>query len=477
MKSFLSRGRWCWAFAICLVAVTACEPAADIPQLPNIELANFSPMVREHLQTYLRHVENEPKNAKANGQLAMILHANEHLSVAAALYARAEALDPDSYTWPYYLGTLLSQLGEMERAESAFRRAIALDSDDPHAPLALAALFRKTGERARSRELYENIIGIHPDRADAHFGYATLLDREDRFDKAIHHYQRALELNGPFGQAYVTLAEIHRRLGDAVKRDEALAKAEAYRDNVLDGGESLPTPIRNLRVDDQRYVANARRLARKGRFEDAIADLGKALERDPGNPEVQGLFIQYYTEIGDWVNAEAHFHQALETDPNCERLHLLFGNLRFAQKRYPEAAKAFEDALAINPDYVLARVNLGVSLEWQGEADRAAKQYRRALRIDPNQDRANHRLARYLAAEGRYAEAIQHFERTLAPIDEETPRTLRMMGQIHMLNGSIESAISTLERAKQIAMRMDDSRLAAMISEDLRVLAQALPPK
>ena len=473
MKSIFPRGRRGSAFALGLTVLVACDSGPDIPPFPEFDLVNFLPVAREQIETYVRRVEAEPENANSNGHLGMILQAHNQLHDAAVLYDRAQLLDPTSFAWAYYLGSTLAVLGKRQPAEDAFRRAIDLRPENPHARLALARLLLNSGDMAESRDLFEEAVQQHPERADAHFGYATLLNRVDELEDAIQHYQRALALNGPFGEGYQALADAYRRAGDAAKSDEMRASYRKFQDTRLKSDDSLAAEIHRLRVDDRRHVANARRLAQKGRYDDAIAELDKALQSNPHSADVHSWFIQFYSELEEWEKAESHYRQGLTIDPNWERLHLSFGNLRFAQKRYADAAEAFERALAIDPGYNLARVNLGVTLEWRGEADRAAEQYRQALASDPTLKRANYRLARYLAAKGAYTEAIEHMERTLEPLDDQTPRTMRMLGQIHMLNKNLPKAIAVLEKAKELATRMDDGQLAELIAEDLWVLSQA----
>ena len=474
MKSLIPRGP---ALVLGMIVLVACEPTPDIPPLPDLDLVDVLPVVRQQIDTYVRRVEAEPTNANANGHLGMILQAYHQLNDAALMYDRAQALEPNTFAWPYYLGTALAELGDQERAEDAFRSAIDLRPENPHARLALAQLLLDAGDVAESRELFEDTVRRHPERADAHFGYATVLDQEDELDEAIQHYQRALELNGPFGKGYFALTDAYRRVGDAAKSGDMLSHFNKFKDEKLKSDDSLVAAIDRLRTDDRRHIANARRLAQKARYEEAVAELGLALQRNPHSTDIHSLFVQYYSELEEWEKAEVHYRQGLDIDPNWERLHLSFGNMRFAQKRYADAAELFEKALAIDPGYDLARVNLGVALEWHGDADQAADHYRQALANDPTLKRANHRLGRYLAARGEYAEAIKHMERTLEPVDAQTPRTMRMLGQIHMLNGNLDKAISVLEQAKDLADQMNDTQLAAMIQEDLRVLKQARDEK
>ncbi len=473
MNSHFPRDLRVSAFALGLALLGACEPAPDIPPLPDLELEYALPMVREQIETYVQRVETEPENANSNGHLGMVLQAHNKLRESAVLYDRAQILDPTSFAWPYYLGSALAVLGERQQAQEAFRRAIDLRPGNHDAQLALARLLLSDDDIAESRDLFEEVIQQSPERADAHFGYATLLDRIDELDRAIRHYQRALELNGPFGEGYQALGKVYLRAGDAAKSDEMFANYRKHQDTFLKSDDSLAAEINRLRIDDRRHVANAKRLAQKGRYDDAIAELDKGLQSNPHSADIHRWFVEFHSELEEWEKAESHYRQGMEIDPNWKRLHLSFGNMLFAQKRYEDAVKAFERALAIDPGFNLARVNLGVALEWHGEADRAADHYRQALASDPTLKRANHRLARYLAARGAYSEAIEHMERTLEPIDEQTPRTMRMLGQIHMLNKNLPKAIAMLERAKELATRMDDSQLAEMIDEDLWVLTQA----
>ena len=460
-------------------SVLACEPEVKIPLLPDLDLTGVLPAVEEQIKLYVERVEADPRMASANGQLGMVLDAYSQPDAAVVLYTRARAFDPNAFSWSYYLGTALSKLGDHKNAEDAYRHAVDLDPENPHALLGLADILLVTGNVVESRAMYERILRKYPQRADAHFGYAKLLEHENKPDEAIQEYRRALSLNGPFGKGFFALASAHRSAGDTIKNDELLALYDRYKNVPLKSDDPLTKEIENLRIDDRRYVTDARRFAKLGQYREAIDALGQALEKNPVNPDIHTLFIQYYSELGEWKKGEAHYRSGLDIDPNWDRLHLLFGNLRFAQERYADAVVAFEKAVASNPGNAPARVNLGVALEMVGHVDRAEDEYRRALKSDPTPKRANHRLARYLSERNQFSEAIRLLERTLEPVDAKTPKTMCMLGQIHMFNGSPTKAISTLEQAKELAVKMNDNRLAAMIAEDLNALAQtrnAVPP-
>ena len=279
--------------------VLACEPEVETPSLPELDLTGVLPAVEEQIKLYLERVEANPKNAGANGRLGMVLDAYSQLDVAVILYTRARAFDPDEFSWSYYLGSALSKLGDHENAEDAYRRAVELDPENPHALLGLADILLVTGNVVESRAMYEGILRKYPQRADAHFGYAKLLEHENKPDEAIQEYRRALSLNGPFGKGFFALASTHRFVGDTIKSDELLALYDKYKNVPLKSDDPLAKKIENLRIDDRRYVTDARRFAKLGRYREAIDALGQALEKNPDNPDIHTLFIQYYSELGE----------------------------------------------------------------------------------------------------------------------------------------------------------------------------------
>src|SRR5207244_8789809 len=88
----------------CICSAMAETP--DLPQLPPLATLRYPPAVRAAVEEAVAAVEAKPRDAAANGRLAMVLHANHLIDEAAVCYQRAHLLDPSTFRWAYWLGVI-----------------------------------------------------------------------------------------------------------------------------------------------------------------------------------------------------------------------------------------------------------------------------------------------------------------------------------------------------------------------------------
>ena len=68
----------------------------DLPALPKFPIRSMEPTVRMQFSQVLERLGEAPRDAAANGQLGMLLHAYQQFEAAAACYWRARTFDPES---------------------------------------------------------------------------------------------------------------------------------------------------------------------------------------------------------------------------------------------------------------------------------------------------------------------------------------------------------------------------------------------
>jgi arylsulfatase A-like enzyme/Tfp pilus assembly protein PilF len=191
----------------------------------------------------------------------------------------------------------------------------------------------------------------------------------------------------------------------------------------------------------------------------AVRAIRRALDLNPGSPDVASLFAAYLTDAGlakealprlepyvrvpqpdfDVLNAfgvalasvnradEALsvFEQARTLDPasglpltNIGTVHLMRGDAA-------RASSAFTSALALDPTLARAQNGLGVIAAQRGALDEAAARWRQAIALDPHDYQVLYNLGDVLVKLRRPAEARQYWERYLteAPASDEMDRT------------------------------------------------------
>lgn len=106
-------------------------------------------------------------------------------------------------------------------------------------------------------------------------------------------------------------------------------------------------------------------LAKRGRYEEALEPLRKALQLQPGLEtaretlsDVLALLAQQQSQGGRLDTALLYLREAVEVEPGSAERHNDLGVALANLGRYDEAEFAFREALMLNPDHEAARINL-----------------------------------------------------------------------------------------------------------------------
>jgi tetratricopeptide (TPR) repeat protein len=210
--------------------------------------------------------------------------------------------------------------------------------------------------------LFEHTLAVTSNNSVIHDNLGLTLQSQGKFDEAIEHHRRALQID-PY------CAGTHFNLGQAL--------------NSL------------------------------GKFEEAITHFTEALRINPNFSEVHSELAYALASRGRLDEAIPHFIEALRFEPDNAEVHVNFGLALARQGKLDEAVMHFTEALRIKPNYADAHSNLGYALAKCGKLDEAVRHYTEALRIKPNFAYAHYNLGVALARQGKFDEAIAHFNEAL----------------------------------------------------------------
>jgi tetratricopeptide (TPR) repeat protein len=443
--------------------------------LPALSLEGLPAAVRQDLAAAHAAAVARPADAAAAGRLAMLLHAYEQHSLAAAAYERARRLEPGAVEWSYLAAVVAGRIGDHARAVSLLREVLGAQPGRVTARLRLADELFSLGAFEESRAAYDAMTRTFPDFALAHFGLGRIASSLGRDEEAVAHFERAVAASPQFGRAHYALALAHRNAG---RLDRAQGHLEAYR--KLGAREpALPDPVLEsvaaLRSTARDLIAEGARLGGEGRLEESIAVHLKALEADPGSSQAHVNLISLYGRRGRVQEAEAHYRKALALKGNLAEAHYNYGVLLASAGRRADAAEAFRRTLAIDPFHAAAHNNLGGLLAGQGVREEAAGHFRQALAVDPAHRGARAGLAQLLLMLGRPAEAIAHLERLIAVEGPDTPHHLYALARAWLAEGDSRRARRYAEEARQAAIRLDQRELAGRIERDLERMPRDRP--
>jgi adenylate cyclase len=229
--------------------------------------------------------------------------------------------------------------------------------------------------------------------------------------KAIDFFERAIQLDTLFAQAYSGVADCYTALG---------------------------------------YGSF---LAPKDAFPKALTAATKALALQPtlAEPHASLGFYKFYFEW-DWAAAEQEFRIAISLNPNYEIAYDYYGYYLTAMKRYDEAKVILQKAAALDPLSVHISTDMGFSFYYSGDYDLATKKLQSTLLMDPKYMLAHLWLGRTYQAKKIYPEAINEYKTALAAA-VNWPVALAAIGNVYGISGDKQAAQRVLDTLSALSAR------------------------
>jgi tetratricopeptide (TPR) repeat protein len=362
-------------------------------------------------------IEQNPGCWAAHNNLGAILIEKMRLDEAMAQFQQTLAIKPDYPEASNNLGKALLLKGQTDEAIAQFQRTLAIRPDNAEAHDNLDVT---------------RLLAIQSDDAVAYYNLGIALLQKGLVDEAILHYQRAVEIQPDF-------VEAHYNLGNALLQkgltDEAILHyqtAIGINPDYFDAHNNLGTAFFG-----------------KGKVAEAIAQYQAAIKIQPGNAETHNNLAYALLQNGE---VEASIAQSRE-------------------------------ALKIRPDYAIARKNLGAALYQKGQVDEAIIQFQRALAIQPNLVEAQSDLAHIawvLATSPDPSvrdgtKAVELAGQTDRLSSGRNPGMAATLAAAYAEAGRFPEAITTAQRALQLATSQNNATLAAALEAELKLYQAGFP--
>lgn len=250
---------------------------------------------------------------------------------------------------------------------------------------------------------------LKPDHVDAALFGAELLESLDRHELAAQAYRR-VPADHP--------ASLRAELGRA-ETLRAAGKTDATIEVLISLTQSYPdTPAVHVALGDLYRSVE--------RYDDAVDAYDRVIALNERNDNPQ-WFIHYtrgiaYERLGQWPKAEADLRRALELNPGQPQvLNYLGYTLVEKQEKLDEALKMIEQAVEVRADSGYIVDSLGWVYYRLGRYDEAVPQLERATELLPLDPVVNDHLGDAFWAVGRRTEARFQWRRALSLIDLGNP--------------------------------------------------------
>jgi protein O-mannosyl-transferase len=187
----------------------------------------------------------------------------------------------------------------------------------------------------------------------------------------------------------------------------------------------------------------------KGRVNEAITQLQKALQIKPGDADAEVSLGYALIQEGNVDEAIILFQRALQSKPNYAQARNDLGDILAQKGRADEAISQFQQALQINPDYAAAHYNLANALVQKGNLAEAIVQYQWALQIRPDYVEAGYNLGNTLLQKGDLTGAIARYQ-SVVQVKPGYAKAHFSLGYGLLEKGSVDESISEFQKALQI---------------------------
>lgn len=251
-----------------------------------------------------------------------------------------------------------------------------------------------------------------------------------------------------------------------------------------------------------------------GRGADAIAQLEVSVRLDPQSTMGRYNLGGAFAFLGRPDRAIPYFEEAIRLKPDLALAH---GSLADALQRIgklEDSIREYRVAIALDPEVARTANNLGLALQAVGRLEEAVAQYERAAQLLPDDPMPERNWAKALAVQGKGGEAVAHLraalksapnspaclgelawvlathpaesirapkealglaERGAAATQFQDPRLLDILASSYAAAGEFVKAVSTGRSAIKIATEQKLDRLAAAISDRLRLYEMQRP--
>jgi predicted O-linked N-acetylglucosamine transferase (SPINDLY family) len=283
------RGNWAESERICRSVLSVRSDAFDALHLLGIVAAQTN-RLDEAAALLARAVAVNPGHADAQNNCGNVLRALGRRAEALASYERAIALRNDNAAAYNNRGTVLQDLGRLDEAVASYDRALALRPGHAGAWSNRGRALQDLGRHAEALASYERALSLEPRNAEAWNGRGTLLYELARRSDAIASFDRALALNPDFGEAWNNRAAALRDLG---RREEALAscdRAIALKPGSVGAHANRGNVLRDLR-----------------RHAEALDSYARVLQLDPKFPFLFGDWLRTKMQLCDWDGIDGEF--------------------------------------------------------------------------------------------------------------------------------------------------------------------------
>ena len=382
-------------FAVAGEAASAPHSNDPQPSIPHPDLSRLEPAAQKRIRDTRAELESMAKAGEASreelsqayGEMGKLYHVQDFLGAAEACYLNAESLAPADFRWPYYLGHIYRNRGDIETSIASYQRAMEHKPENVPAILGTAEGHLSLNRYDLAQPLFDRALALDADCAPALVGMGKIASSRRDNKEAIRNFEAALALQPEANSIHYLLAMSYRRQGDldqAQVHFQQVAMLERLRRGHATAGypDPLMEALDDLTTGWRHHWVRGMRAFGKGRFAEAVKEYRTSVALDPKNPVPLTDLGSALARMGDLAGAAREYAQALRVSPGNPMLHYYLGTTLMGLQSEQEAARHYQRAIGANPGFMEAHFQLANLLMRLRRYDQAIPHYTSVVELD-----------------------------------------------------------------------------------------------
>ena len=233
--------------------------------------------------------------------------------------------------------------------------------------------FYKQGKYKEAIDVFSTILEHDEGNAEVYNNMGLCYAKLNDFEQAERAYKKSIELNRAIPQAYINLSDLyykHHDLGSAIGTLE-LGTYE-MEDNLV-----LAHMLARVYLEDSRYDM-------------AIVELEKVLDKEPENYDAYYDLGRVYFELGDYEDAISNFENVIEYKEDNEFLYYYLAQSYEGNNEIDKAISNYLKAITVNTKFAVAYKKLGILFMARNDFEDAIENIEDYMNLDiPDDEKEN----------------------------------------------------------------------------------------
>jgi len=297
----------------------------------------------------------------------------------------------------------------------------------------LAEIYKEQEKYQKAIDIYQRALEIAPQNIALREKLARLYRKEEMYDEAVGEYKRLLELK-PEKQGYrLDLAGIYKY---QKKFEEAIAECK----KVLEIAKG-----RWLINRAQGELAEVYRKA--GMLSKMIEEYEKRIKKEPKDINSYRFLIKLYEKQWNYAKIVSACKKALEIAPNDEKIHSALAQAYRSQRRYKEASLEYRKLAELKPDQTWYHRRLADCYFKIEEKKKACRILEELIVQNPDKSSVYSGVGSVYKNNRMYEEAIAAFKKAIELSPGREYYTREQLADIYKEQGRYEEAIGLYKEA------------------------------